>query len=198
MSPTSLSILERAKSSDDEQAWRDLEQIYSPLLRRWMIRYEVSECDADDLVQEVLLFIAQRLKDFEHNGRTGAFRSWLRAALANRLRKFWTERGRRPAGHGTGDSRVHEMLAQLEDPRSSLSQLWEQEHDQVVLSRLIGQLRDEFAGRTWEVFQRTAIEGRKPQDVAAELQMTPNAVWIAKSRVFRRLRQISAGLIDSD
>lgn len=197
MTSTSLSILERAKSRRDEQAWRDLEQIYSPLLRRWLIQYQVPESDADDLIQEVLLFVAQRIPDFEHNGRQGAFRGWLRQVLANRLRKLWNARKDRPGQVGTGNSQVMQLLHQLEDPHSGLSQLWSREHDRHVLAETMSRVQQEFAGTTWEAFRLTSIHGEKAREVAEKLQISPNAVWIAKSKVLRRLRELSAGLVDS-
>ena len=198
MASTSLSILERARAHDGESAWRELAAIYSPLLHAWIVRYDVAESDADDLVQEVLIFVAEHLPDFHHNGRTGAFRNWLRQALVYRLRKLWNDRQQRPAGYGTGDSRGLDLLNELEDPQSSQSQLWNQEHDRHVLSQLMSRLRSEFAGTTWEAFRLTAIEGEKASVVAEKLGITSNAVWVAKSRVMRRLRQLSEGLMDSD
>lgn len=197
MTSTSLSLIERARTSDDEAAWRELAALYAPLLRRWLLHQQVAASDADDLVQEVLLFVWETLPEFDHNGRKGAFRCWLRTALANRMRKLWTHRDRKPAGYAAGNSQMQEMIAQLEDPRSSLSQLWNREHDEHVLSRLMDQLRQEFGDQTWEVFRRTAIEGQKPQQVAAEMKLTPNAVWVAKSKVLRRLRSLANGLIET-
>ena len=40
------------------------------------------------------------------------------------------------------------------------------------------------------------VDGCKPADVAAELGMNVSAVYMAKSRVFRRIRQELAGLLD--
>lgn len=197
MALTSLSILERARAREGESAWRELVAIYSPLLRDWIVRYDVAESDADDLVQDVLLFVAQRLPSFEHNGRVGAFRSWLRKALVYRLRNFWNDRQTRPAGYGTGASEALRLLNELEDPLSTQSQLWDREHDLKVLSQLLGRLRSEFAGTTWDAFRLTAMEGEKTCTVASRLGMSPNAVWIAKCRVLRRLRQLSRGLTDS-
>jgi RNA polymerase sigma-70 factor (ECF subfamily) len=57
-------------------------------------------------------------------------------------------------------------------------------------------LRNEFEPKTWKAFQRTALEGASASEVAAELAMTTNAVFIARSRVLARLRQEAAELID--
>ncbi len=64
------------------------------------------------------------------------------------------------------------------------------------MRRLLEDLKSEFEPRTWAAFERFALEGRPADEVATELQMTQNAVFIAKSRVLARLRQESHGLLD--
>jgi len=70
--------------------------LYGPLLSHWLQRYGVHPSDIDDLVQDVLMVVSTSMKTFAHNGRPGAFRSWLRTILINRLRNFWRSRGQRP------------------------------------------------------------------------------------------------------
>jgi RNA polymerase sigma-70 factor (ECF subfamily) len=50
-------------------------------------------------------------------------------------------------------------------------------------------IRTEFEEQTWRAFLRVTVEGQSPRDVAVDLGMTPNAVYIAKSRVLCRLRE---------
>jgi len=50
-------------------------------------------------------------------------------------------------------------------------------------------VRGSFREATWQAFWRTAVEGRSPQEVAAELGLSPGAVYIARSRVLARLRE---------
>src|SRR5208282_5272345 len=90
-----------------------------------------------------------------------------------------------------GDNSIDEELAQLEDPESDLSTLWDQEHDQYVLQRLRELIEPEFNAKSWQSFTRTALKGERAAAVAADLGMTVNAVLLAKSRVLRRLRQES-------
>ena len=40
------------------------------------------------------------------------------------------------------------------------------------------------------------LRGRPVEEVAAELGLTPNAVYVARSRVLKRLRRELAGLLD--
>ena len=57
MDDTSLSLLDRLGQPDDGEAWQRLVEIYSPLLRGWLTRYEVQSADADDLMQDVLFVV---------------------------------------------------------------------------------------------------------------------------------------------
>jgi RNA polymerase sigma-70 factor (ECF subfamily) len=161
----------------------------------WLRKYDVQDSDADDLVQEVLLAVSKDLGKFDHGGQPGAFRGWLKAILVNRLRKFWRSRDRRPQARG--DSDVDARLAQLDDPASKMSQIWNRQHDQYVLRQLLALAEPHFAASTWKAFCRVALDGVRPEVVAEDLEISLNAVCLAKSRVLRRLRQESVGLIES-
>jgi RNA polymerase sigma-70 factor (ECF subfamily) len=169
-------------------------EIYQPLIRSWLHRQDVLTHDADDLVQEVLAVVVRRLPEFEHNQRVGAFRTWLKTITINILRDHWRSRKKRPAAAGGSD--LHDFLNQLEDPDSGLSQLWDQEHDRHVTHRLLQILKADFEPKTWQAFTRLALDGAPAAEVAQELGLTTNAVFIAKSRVLARLRQEAAGLVE--
>jgi RNA polymerase sigma-70 factor (ECF subfamily) len=191
---TSASLLDRLRSNPHTEAWQRLVQIYEPLIRGWLRRQHLLDQDADDVVQEVLVIVSRRVPEFEHNGRVGAFRAWLRTITVNCLRDHWRSGRRRPSARG--DSDFQQLLAQLEDPSSGLSKLWDQEHDRHVTRHLLEMLRTDFEPKTWQAFERTALDGLPAADAAAELGLTANAVFIARSRVLARLCQEAAGLID--
>jgi RNA polymerase sigma-70 factor (ECF subfamily) len=187
---TSHSLLERARDPTDAASWRRLVDLYTPLLRRWVRTYIAQAADADDVVQEILTVLVRELPHFEHNRSPGAFRAWLRSIAVNRLRVAW--RSRLPA---TGGDAISEQLHQLEDASSPLSRAWDEEHDRHVVTTLLDAIRLEFQPATWRAFESTVQDGRKASEVAAELGISANAVLIAKSRVLKRLRQISEGLL---
>jgi hypothetical protein len=62
--------------------------------------------------------------------------------MINRLRKFWRSRDRNPQAHG--DSDINARLAQLDDPTSELSHIWNREHDQYVLRQLLALAEPHF------------------------------------------------------
>jgi RNA polymerase sigma-70 factor (ECF subfamily) len=194
MCKTSASLLERLRCQPDDASWRRLVDLYTPLLRGWLRRHLVPHADADDLVQEVLAVLVRELPHFEYDPARGSFRAWLRAITVNRLRLFWRARQARPLA--TGDSDLARKLDELEDPHSDLSQQWNREHDRHVAQRLLEVLEVEFETTTWQAFRRVALAGAKAPEVAAELGLSLNAVYLAKYRVMRRLREEMRGLSD--
>jgi RNA polymerase sigma factor (sigma-70 family) len=195
MDATSISLLERLRERPTDSDWSRLVAVYTPLIQAWMRRQTMlSMADADDLTQEVLSALVRELPAFRHSQRVGAFRHWLRAVTVNRVRHFLrSKRGRVSA---SGESAMIQMLDNLEDAESDLSQVWNQEHDEHVAAHLLAAIEPQFQPSTWAAFRRTALDSVSPQDVANELGLTVKAVVVAKSRVLKRLREEARGLLD--
>ncbi len=184
---TSLSLLERLGDPTDTDAWGRLVRLYTAVLHAWLRSAGLQAADRDDLTQRVLEVLVRRLPDFEHSGRPGAFRAWLRGITTNVLREFWR---RRPTAVSASD------LDQLCDPASAPSRCWDEQHDHHVLHGLLERVCPAFTAPTWQAFRRTALDGASARQAAAELGLTVNAVLIAKSRVLARLRQEAGNLLD--
>ena len=194
MSETSISLLDRLQQEPDDVAWQRMLDLYTPLIRNWLRRYSLMDQDAEDLVQEVLAVVVRKLPEFKKKPQTGAFRRWLRNITVNCLRDFW--RAQRFQPKATGHDGFAQVLEQLEDSESSLSKLWDKEHDDYVTQHLLAMIRPRFEAKTWQAFHRVVLEGVPADKVAEELGVTLNAVFIAKSRVVHQLREEGRGLID--
>lgn len=182
---TPRSLLERTRDPRNAAAWERLTGLYGPLLTAWFRAAGLQPADTDDLVQRTFQLLVRKLPGFEHSGRPGAFRAWLRQAGLNLLRDFRKARAL-PGADGLDD--------QAGD--SGFHQNWDREHDLFVLHGLLDQARTSFSPSIWAAFRGTALEGRPAAAVAADLGMTPNAVLVARSRVLGRLRRDARGLLD--
>lgn len=194
MSETSASLLNRLRLDPDASAWQRLVDLYTPLIRNWLRRHTLQHQDVDDLVQDVLAVVVRKIPEFKKEPRVGAFRRWLRTITVNCLRDFWRANRFKPIA--TGESDFGQVLDQLEDPESGLSQIWDREHDEHVTRRLLEMIKPRFEAKTWQAFQRVALEGAAVDAVVEELGITANAVFIAKSRVLKLLREEGQGLLD--
>jgi RNA polymerase sigma-70 factor (ECF subfamily) len=189
MTNTSATLLQRLLNRDDKAAWTRLTQLYLPLICAKLGRHLPQSADIDNEAQEVLLVVVEKLPEFRHNGKPGAFRTWLRGICVNRIRMFWRIQ------HATvPDS--ERALRQLEDPNSALSRQWDREHDEFVLRQALALIEGEFKPTTWQAFRRYALENAEPEVVAAELGLKDESlVYVAKSRVLRRLKEEVEGLL---
>jgi RNA polymerase sigma-70 factor (ECF subfamily) len=190
---TSASLLERLRTTPDEAAWRRLDELYRPLIRRWLLRDPSLGNEAEDVIQDVMSVLVRELPDF-HRRRHGSFRRWLRTITAHRLGAFYRSRRNRPLA--LGSPLEDSPLMQLADPHSELGSQWDREHDRHVLSCLMELIAPLFEPTTLAAFRRVAVEGVAPARAAEELGVSHNAVLVAKSRVLNRLRQEAEGLID--
>jgi RNA polymerase sigma factor (sigma-70 family) len=190
---TSASLLERLRTAPDEAAWRRLDDLYRPLIRRWLLRDTSLGEEAEDVVQEVMGVLVRELPDFQRR-RNGSFRRWLRTITAHRLGAFYRSRKNRPVALGC--SLEESPLMQLADANSELGRQWDREHDRYVLNRLMELIAPLFEPTTLAAFRRIAVDGITPARAAEELGLSFNAVLVAKSRVLNRLRQEAEGLID--
>jgi RNA polymerase sigma-70 factor (ECF subfamily) len=188
--PTSVSLLERLKHAAPASAdWKHLHDVYSPLIRSWLGKDPTLSDEADDLSQDVMQALVHALPRFDRR-RDGSFRSWLRVLTVNRLREHWRQRPRRPVPGQDG------FLEQLADPASALSRLWDEEHDRRVFQKLFKLLEADFPIETLSAFRQFFLEDRPATDLAKELGTTVNVVYLAKSRVLKRLRAEARALID--
>jgi RNA polymerase sigma factor (sigma-70 family) len=194
MNETPASLLEKARNPRDGAAWERFVALYTPLLRHWLSNHGLQPNDIDDLVQQVLAVVAARLPEFRYDPEQGRFRGWLRVIVAHCLRNHTRRQQATPTA--TGDSAFQARLEQLEDERSNLSREWDLAHDRHVLLGLFQAIEPEFTPATIEAFRRTVLEGETTAAVAAALGMSTNAVFVAKSKVMKRLRQQMAGLSD--
>jgi len=193
MNETRQSLLLRAQTGE-ENAWKDLTDLYRPLIIGWLNRQGVPAVDLEDLTQDVLLSVVKSLPAFEHSDNRGAFRAWLRTIVCSRTTDYWRAIG--ASTQASGGSGATAALQQIADPDSDLNRQWDEEHDRYVLGCLLDLVEAEFEPATLRAFQRLALDGAGGAEVANELGMSVAAVYVAKSRVLQRIRQEAEGLID--
>jgi RNA polymerase sigma-70 factor (ECF subfamily) len=188
MNTTSVSLLERLRTPAEQEDWARFVKLYTPLLFHWARGVGLPTEEAGDLVQDVLTVLVQKLPSFSYDGRK-SFRGWLYTVTLNK----WREKARKPSlpladvdPAGLAGEAGSEGAAAFE----------EAEYRQYVVRRALELMQAEFEPSTWQACWACVAEGRPAADVARDLKITLNAVYLAKSRVLRRLHQELAGLVD--
>ena len=113
---SSFSLVERA-CNGDERALDELCARYLPRLERWahgrLPAWARGALDTQDIVQETLTSVAQRIRSFEPHHRV-AFQAYLRQALVNRVRDQIRHAQRRPSPHALDSARPSSDPSPLE------------------------------------------------------------------------------------
>jgi RNA polymerase sigma-70 factor, ECF subfamily len=185
MEATSASLLERLRRPDDQPAWSRFVDIYTPLLFHWARRVGLQEPDAADLIQDVFQVLVRKLPEFTYDkGRS--FRGWLRTVLLNQWRTGLRRRAEQP---------LDENESRLAGPDGA-DVFMDKEHRDYLIGRAMQVMRTDFQPATWQACWEHVGRGRPASEVAAELGLTVKAVYLAKARVLRRLREELEGLWD--
>jgi len=190
MQTTRVSLLLRLRQPEPEIAWRRFVELYTPLLFYWTHRVGLHAPDDADLVQDVFAVLVRKLPDFAYDPRR-SFRGWLRTIVVNQ----WRDQRRRQAAAGVIGAAADVDVAELPDPRVD-ERFWEHEHREQLVARALAVMKAEFEENTWRACWECVVHGRAADEVAAELGLSRNAVYVAKCRVLRRLRQELHGLLD--
>jgi RNA polymerase sigma-70 factor (ECF subfamily) len=187
---TSLSLLDQARRRDPE-AWRRLCQIYGPLVYSWVRKSGVPENDAADVVQEAFRTVSVHLQRFRHDRPDDTFRGWLRTITRTEVLGHFRRQAKQLAV-GEGGSFAMDRMQNAPDVNGvdAVSLTWEDESTEAEIMRRAAELvRQDFEPHTWQAFWRSVVEGHDVADIAADLQMTPNAIRQAKFRILTRLRE---------
>lgn len=184
---TRASLLVRMRNQQDGGAWAEFVQIYEPVVYRLARAQGFQDADARDLTQQVLIAVAGKVERWDPARARGSFRAWLFRVARNLMVNLLVHRRRHPPG--TGDSDLQRLLDQQAAPSGPESQQFELEYRRQLFRWAAEQVRGEFRKTTWEAFWQTCVDGCEIKQVAERLGMSIGAVYIARSRVLRRLRQ---------
>lgn len=185
---TRASLLVRIRDPRDERAWAEFAAIYAPLVRRLARARGLQEADAADLAQDVLRAVAGAIERYDPDPTLGSFRAWLFTIARNLILNLLAAQRRHP--RGTGDTDINRLLEQQPAPDADDTALFEAEYRRQLFRWAADTVRDEFRPTTWQAFWRTGVEDEPVKTVAADLGLSVGALYVARSRVMARLRQV--------
>jgi RNA polymerase sigma-70 factor (ECF subfamily) len=87
MNPTSLTLLEKLRCREDQESWSRFVGLYTPLLLHGVRRKGLQDADAEDVVQEMLVRLIDRLPEYTR-GEGQTFRGWLFRVCRNLGRDY--------------------------------------------------------------------------------------------------------------
>ncbi|MBK9127576.1 MAG: sigma-70 family RNA polymerase sigma factor [Phycisphaerales bacterium] len=186
---TSLTLLERGRR-DDPAAWRALATRYAPYVLGLGQRLGLSEADAQELVQESLtaLFLYLRKLDEPFDRARGKFRALLAGIVRHKAADIRQQRLRQL--RGAGPLPAKDAASARPSGADAFDEAEEHEWRQNLLREALEQVAREVEPTQFQAFTLVTLDGRPPAEVARLLGISRNAVYISKSRLIRRLREV--------
>ena len=183
---TSVMLLVRLQAGvENSDAWARFVRLYGPPLLAWCRAHGLQDADARDVSQDILAQLARTMDRFRYDpSRT--FRGWLRAVARSALSN-WAEK-RKVTHLGSGDSAVNDGLYDLPGREGLLDRI-EAAYDSELLDAAMSRVRTRVQAHAWEAFRLMAIDGLDGKQAAERLGIKTGAVYAARSRVQRLIRE---------
>ncbi|MFO0902398.1 MAG: sigma-70 family RNA polymerase sigma factor [Pirellulales bacterium] len=180
---TRPSLLLRIRDARDVQAWEEFVQVYGPMIYRYCRKRGCQEADAADVAQEVLSRVTRAIGAFEYRPDRGRFRDWLGVLTRNEVLRFQGRRQR--AGQAVGGDEP----GPIEEAPSGRDPLWLDAFHARLLEAALDRVQPHFEPATWQAFALVWLDDLPAAEVAQRLAVPLEGVYVAKSRVLKRLRE---------
>lgn len=187
---THQSLLIRLRDSRDNQSWSEFTAVYEPVIYRLARSRGLQDADAREIVQEVLMSVAAAIDRFDIH-TSGSFRGWLARITRNATIDQFRKRNLREQPIGTSDHQLPiDHLVGAAQRSDSWSEQFERQRREQLFRWAAGQVRRRTGELNWMAFWKTSIDARPIADVARELGISEGAVYVARCRILKRIREL--------
>ncbi|MBL8764257.1 MAG: hypothetical protein JNM07_08300 [Phycisphaerae bacterium] len=179
---TTTKLLDALRDFADEPSWAQIDSRFRPVIVGLSRRLGLSQTEAEDVAQQTLSEFVRAYREGRYDRTKGRLSSWILG-----IAHHWAVRARRRAGR-EGPMPAEGLASVSEDPE--LRSIWRDERDRCILARAIAALRDQsdVDDRTLLAFELAALRGVPVSEAALQAGMSVDQVYVAKSRLTRRLR----------
>jgi RNA polymerase sigma factor (sigma-70 family) len=184
---THLTFLLRLRDRSDELGWRQFHERYGQLLYRYARSRGAGHADAEDIVQDVEMYLFKAAQGFEYDARKGRFRAYLRAAVVHAMGRRASKQAHQPTGL---DPRKFDHLTS----QDAADAHWEREWRLHRLRWAMRSVAEGFEPNTLKAFEMHVLGGRSVAETADKLGLSKGSVYQAKSRVLKVLRERLAAM----
>lgn len=189
---TRNTLIKRAKSQQDDAAWRELVDLYKPYIYVVIRSMEVPADDADDLLQQTLIAIWKSLPDYQYNPEQAKFRTWLNKVTRNQVLSHF--RKKQSHKHKL-EKFVDQGHAQTDDSEQSdiHEAMFSKEWELFLSNAAMRNIEQYFSANALAAF-KLFLEGKDSTQISQELEVNRDSVYKYISRIKAKLTEEIAHL----
>lgn len=177
---TRQTLIGRARDPNDGKAWDEFTDYYASFIRMVLMQLQAPQEDLDDLSQTILMKLWKNLSTVELDRDHARFRSWLGAVIRN---TFYTH-----CSQSSSRKRRETKAAVADVVSPDIEGIIESEWRKHIIALVIERLNASFSGKAMEVFTMT-LDGKSVDEIASELELTKDSVYVLRNRVQSRFRK---------
>ena len=181
---TRLTLLQRAKDPDDEQAWEEFARYYREFIKMVLLQMGLNQNDFDDLVQEILLRTWKALPDLNYDQNRARFRTWLSHLIRNKVIDHFRKVKRLSDKHDMFVSEKGNMTPIVSEPE--VEKIMKKEWEVYIVDLALKRISVHFSDRAIMAFQ-LSMENLPVDEIGEKLGIKGNSVTKLKNRVKMRL-----------
>ena len=176
MQDTRQTLIQRVRQDADESSWSEFDKTYRPYIIGIVRKMNFDYHENEDLAQLILMKLWKGMADFEYRPNECKFRSWVAIVSKNAIRDFIANKQRKVKEQS-------ELELDLEDRRLGMIDEWVfDEWKEFVSQRAWTVVEEKFSQNVIDTFLMFS-KGLKAEDIANELKMDKNTVYVYKKRV---------------
>jgi RNA polymerase sigma factor (sigma-70 family) len=187
--PTRYSLLSRLQNREDQESWKDFFDTYWRLIYSVASRSGLTECEAQDVVQETVITIARDIHKFKRDRSLGSFKGWLRNTvqwrIADQFRK--REHASRHMESAARAPRISDPAA-IPDPANPLETMWQEEWQSNLLAAAMDRVKRRVKEEHYQIFYLYAIKDWPVLKVARATRASVAKIYVVKHRIAALVR----------
>jgi len=182
---TTTALLSGLFDPRNAAAWEAFDRRYRPILMGFVRNCGVRESEAAEIAQETIVRFVEEYREGKYDRSRGRLGAWLVTIARYRVLDM-----RRKAGTAKVE-RGESAMIDLDDDKS-VGAAYEAERRHALLREALEELRTKSRTdpKTVKAFEMLVYHSLTPQVVAEQLGMSTHDVYLAKSRVAAKLREI--------
>jgi RNA polymerase sigma factor (sigma-70 family) len=179
---TRSSLLRRIKDLSDVPGWSRFYDTYAPLVERFALKAGLTKLESQEVVQNTMIQVAQKIDGFEYDRSKGSFKSWMFACAKWRILDARRQRKKGPL-------ELNEDDESAEAGESGFEAIWDAEWQGHLWREALEATKRKVSGAHFQIFCLYVIEGLPPEKVSKMLGVTVAHVYLIKCRVSRLIKK---------
>jgi len=190
--PTRQSLLARMKDWSDQKSWQDFFNTYWRLIYGVALHAGLNRSEAEEVVQETVLSVAKKIREFKNDPALGSFKSWLMVITRRRIADQFRQRPPRAEGPAPRPDETARTatIERMADPASlQLDHIWEEQWEQNLLRVALENIKNRVSPKQFLLFHEQVLKEAPAPKVAKKYGLNLAQVYMARYRVSRLLKK---------